>query len=105
MTTFFSFVSFQAANEIVCSDLPITPYVIRVLQRVFDLKTTKARPRTDDAIWAFLRNITPEGKARQLNPALIDFGSMICTARKPKCPICPLQDMCQAYKNGRFESK
>ena len=26
--------------------------------------------------------------------ALMDLGSMICTPRSPKCPICPVRDMC-----------
>lgn len=35
--------------------------------------------------------------ARELNAALMDFGSALCTAR-PKCANCPLQKRCQYFK-------
>ena len=31
------------------------------------------------------------------NQALMDFGATLCTARKPKCPVCPMQASCAAY--------
>jgi len=31
------------------------------------------------------------------NQALMDFGAMLCTARKPKCLMCPLASLCAAY--------
>lgn len=41
--------------------------------------------------------------AREMNAALMDFGSAICTAR-PKCTNCPLQNQCRYFKEkGRQE--
>jgi len=34
------------------------------------------------------------------NQALMDLGSSICTAKKPKCTICPLRTLCRAYIEG-----
>ena len=31
------------------------------------------------------------------NQALMDFGATLCTARKPKCLLCPMRDGCAAY--------
>jgi A/G-specific adenine glycosylase len=31
------------------------------------------------------------------NQALMDFGATLCTARKPKCLLCPMRDSCVAY--------
>ena len=31
------------------------------------------------------------------NQALMDFGATLCTARKPKCLLCPMRDGCVAY--------
>ncbi len=43
--------------------------------------------------------------AREMNAALMDFGSAICTAR-PKCGACPLQKECRYFKEkGRQERK
>jgi A/G-specific adenine glycosylase len=30
------------------------------------------------------------------NQALMDFGATLCTARKPKCPVCPMRSGCAA---------
>ena len=37
------------------------------------------------------------------NQALMDLGSMVCTAKKPKCLLCPLNSICQAYIDGEPE--
>lgn len=34
------------------------------------------------------------------NQALMDLGSRICTAKNPKCLLCPLNEICRAYADG-----
>jgi A/G-specific adenine glycosylase len=34
------------------------------------------------------------------NQALMDFGATLCTARKPKCLICPMAAHCAAYPHN-----
>jgi A/G-specific adenine glycosylase len=46
---------------------------------------------------------TPD-KGREWNNALMDVGSMICTATKPKCEQCPFNKGCEAYKNGNQDN-
>jgi A/G-specific adenine glycosylase len=36
------------------------------------------------------------GRAHDWNSALMDLGATICTARAPKCLVCPLRDACAA---------
>ena len=36
------------------------------------------------------------------NQALIEFGALQCTARRPACVICPLRDECAAYPTMQF---
>lgn len=44
-------------------------------------------------------------RARELNAALMDFGSALCTAR-PKCANCPLQKSCRYFRErGRQEGR
>jgi A/G-specific adenine glycosylase len=38
----------------------------------------------------------PRGKARDWASALMDLGATVCTARVPKCPVCPLVAGCPA---------
>ena len=75
--------------------------IVRVLQRVFNLQSSKARARTDKKFWDFVMTITPSGKSRDLNLALLDHGALVCLARNPKCLICPVNQICVAYKEGK----
>ena len=42
------------------------------------------------------RSIVPHGKAHDWTSAMMDLGATICTARAPKCLLCPLRDTCAA---------
>jgi A/G-specific adenine glycosylase len=72
--------------------------VIRVLQRFFGITSTKARARTDKALWKAYQQMIPEGKARDFNLAVLDFAAIICTSKNPKHKICPVNDACQYVK-------
>ncbi|MEM7573004.1 MAG: A/G-specific adenine glycosylase [Bacteroidota bacterium] len=39
-------------------------------------------------------------QAAQYNQAIMDFGALICTPKKPRCPSCPLQTKCAAFQHG-----
>jgi len=94
------------ANSVLClafgKDVPLLDTnIVRILERVFDIKSSKARARTDKKLWDFVRNITPPGKSRDVNLALLDHGALVCTAKNPKCPICPVGEICCAYREGK----
>ena len=38
--------------------------------------------------------LLPASNARDHNLALMDFGAMVCTARRPQCDVCPLAGIC-----------
>jgi A/G-specific adenine glycosylase len=94
------------ANSVLCTafgkDEPLVDTnIVRVLERVFNIKSRKKRPRTDEMIWNFVKRITPPGKSRDLNLALLDFGALVCTARKPKCVLCPVSKICLMHKKTK----
>lgn len=68
--------------------------VVRLFDRVFGLKSSKKRPRTDPLEWEFAESILPREHVRQYTWGLIDFCSSICTTRQPDCAICPLRSFC-----------
>lgn len=83
--------------------------VARVLYRVFAHEGvngstgTRARAaagswRTNTAtrkrLWAISHALVPRKRAFDFNQALMDFGAMVCVARKPKCLLCPMASMC-----------
>jgi A/G-specific adenine glycosylase len=45
---------------------------------------------------ALARASVPRGSAHEWNSAMMDVGATICTARAPKCLLCPLRDSCVA---------
>ena len=71
--------------------------VARVLFRVFvgrgNLKSHASRRR----LWELSRTLLPHRHVFDFNQALMDFGATLCTARKPKCLLCPMRQGCAAY--------
>jgi A/G-specific adenine glycosylase len=67
---------------------------VRVLSRVFSLKSKKKEPRKDSDLWKFEREIIPGRKAKEFNIAMLDFADAVCTTLKPRCRHCPLNDIC-----------
>ena len=63
--------------------------VKRVLERAF---------RTKD-VWGLASAIVPkEGKrAWRFNQAIMELGALVCVARKPKCPECPVNRECRTF--------
>lgn len=70
--------------------------MIRVVERVFGIRSSKPRPHTDPAMWRLARQLVPSdpSEARDFNYGVLDFARKVCKARKPACKNCPLADMC-----------
>ena len=70
--------------------------VARVLQRVFRLRA-KAGAATTRRIHRLASRLQPRrGKtAWEFNQALMDLGALVCTARAPRCPSCPVRPACR----------
>jgi A/G-specific adenine glycosylase len=78
-------------------DVPVLDTnVKRVLHRVFAGPEVPRANLTDRRLWALAEHMVPAGQGYDWNQALMDFGSALCTARKPACLLCPLHDCCTA---------
>lgn len=78
---------------------------IRVVQRVFGYKSTRARAKDDPELWNFVRMLIPQNKAKDFNLAIIDFAHQVCLPKRPKCEVCILNMICKyAQKGKRLES-
>ncbi len=78
-------------------DVPVLDTnVKRILHRVL-IGADAPKPLLNDRqLWALADEAVPLGRGYDWNQALMDFGSSICTARKPACLICPLRESCLA---------
>lgn len=72
--------------------------VARVLFRVFvgkgDLKSHAMKRH----LWTVSETMVPRRHVFDFNQALMDFGAMVCVARKPKCLVCPMAGSCRALR-------
>lgn len=72
--------------------------VERVIARLFAL--TAPLPGVRKAIRTCAESITPAERAGDFAQAMMDLGSTICTARGPKCLLCPLASDCLGRAEG-----
>jgi A/G-specific adenine glycosylase len=76
-------------------DVPVDTNVRRIVERVcFGLESSAGI--APSAVEAQARALLPSGRAHDWGSALMDLGATICTARAPKCLVCPLQNECKA---------
>lgn len=77
----------------------------RVLARVFDVSEPARSPQGEQRLWALATEQLPPGHAGDYNQALMDLGALVCTAKLPDCPSCPLKEVCHAYALGVQEQR
>ena len=72
--------------------------VERVVARLAAIDTPL--PGARKAIRAAADAVTPDSRAGDFAQAMMDLGSGICTARDPKCLLCPLAERCEGRRTG-----
>jgi A/G-specific adenine glycosylase len=71
--------------------------VARVLFRIFVGRGEPKSHAMKRHLWDVSRTVLPVRHVFDFNQALMDFGATLCTARKPKCLICPMRRSCASY--------
>ena len=78
--------------------------IYRVLHRIF-LGLEHPEPKlSKEQMLALAEGVLPGGKAYDWNQALMDLGATTCTSTNPQCVQCPLQEVCNAYREMRQHS-
>jgi A/G-specific adenine glycosylase len=78
--------------------------VSRVIRRVFlgdgRQRLNRQRSTRQRLTWSIAKALVPkDGKrAWRFNQAIMELGAVICVARKPKCPECPVRPVCRTGK-------
>lgn len=83
--------SFTFGHDVIAVDT----HVHRVCNRI-GLTSAKTADQTAQQ----LEDRSPEWALRDGHFWLIQFGKRICRARVPKCPICPVSDLCETYRSA-----
>ena len=71
--------------------------VARVLFRVFVGRGKGTETAVRKRLWSLSEALLPRRDVFDFNQALMDLGAMVCVARRPRCPVCPMRPICRAY--------
>lgn len=76
--------------------------VARVLGRVFLGTRVRAGTKEAKRVWEIAARLVPRrGKAAwRFNQAVMELGALVCVARAPRCPDCPVRRACRTGRRG-----
>lgn len=69
------------------------------MKRIFDIKSNKNKPRDDKYLHKMINKFVIKDNCQKLNYALLDFASIICKKRNPKCQGCSVSEICLYYNS------
>jgi len=93
--------------------------VIRVLTRIFGIAQNPKEKKTNQLLWQIAEKSVAQasclrrqagspphfiGSCSALNQSLMELGALICAPRNPQCEICPVKELCIAFKENRVEA-
>jgi A/G-specific adenine glycosylase len=77
--------------------------VKRVLARVHAVEGPPSERAVEQRLWQLAEAETPQREVARYTQAIMDLGATVCTRARPLCLLCPLQEQCLAYRQGRVE--
>jgi len=77
--------------------------VARVLGRVLALEGDLKSAKNQSALWDAATHIVEVEavQPREVNPAMMELGALVCTPKNPRCAVCPISTICEANKQER----
>jgi A/G-specific adenine glycosylase len=81
--------------------------VKRVLARVLAFGGDLSGAANERELWSHAQDLLPRRDLDQAMPrytqGLMDLGATVCLTRNPSCLICPVHEICAAFREGRPE--
>jgi A/G-specific adenine glycosylase len=68
----------------------------RVLARLFNIRDPIDSSAGRRKLWEASSKLVLKERARDFQNAMMDLGSLTCTIRNPRCPVCPVRKFCRA---------
>lgn len=88
----------------ICFELPtpaVDGNVMRVITRLTECDSDIAIPAVKDKVTEMLSEIYPKTHSGDFTQSLMELGATVCLPKgSPKCGICPIAFLCNAYQNG-----
>ncbi|MBB3699616.1 A/G-specific adenine glycosylase [Flammeovirga yaeyamensis] len=79
--------------------------VYRVLSRVFDIDEDIASGKGQKVFTEVANQLISEDKPDIFNQALMEFGAMHCTPKKPNCETCPFVQSCESRLHQNIDQR
>ncbi len=82
--------------------------VERVLSRAYRVDRSRGDAEFKNQLWAHARGWVTTAYAAGISPSalnqgMMELGALICTARNPKCLLCPIRTQCAAFATGTVD--
>ena len=80
-------------------DEPVTVLdanVIRVVARVFDIRTPVDTAKGLAEVRSEMEGLLPSKNGREFVSAIMELGALVCRAGRPDCLLCPVKQFCMA---------
>ena len=78
--------------------------VYRFITRLYGIETPIDKAETKSSVMTLLNElIAGINDPATFNQALMEFGALHCTPKNPKCPTCPFQVYCIAFKENKTQ--
>jgi A/G-specific adenine glycosylase len=79
--------------------------VYRVLARLYDISTPINSNEGKKQFQKLADELIDQENPDLYNQAIMELGALICSPKKPRCLLCPLQAKCHSFKNGTIDSR
>lgn len=79
--------------------------VIRVVARLFDIRTAVDKAKGLARVRRKLEELLPEKSGREFVSALMELGALVCRAGRPDCLLCPVKRFCAAKRPEKLPVK
>lgn len=77
--------------------------VFRVLARIFGIHDDISTPRSRKVFLEKATELISHKHPDTFNQAIMEFGALHCTPKKPQCNTCPFSHQCHAFNNQTIE--
>ena len=78
--------------------------VKRVITRLDGIAEDIRKRDTEKLIQSRADALLDQERPGDFNQALMELGATVCTPRQPQCNICPVREVCRAYKTAQTSS-
>ena len=77
---------------------------IRVYSRLLNFQHSVNNATGQKVLWDFAETLVTKNRPGDLNQALMELGSEVCSVKSPNCTACPVANHCNALLQGTAES-